>query len=524
MFRLFSKTKHKPTTTYFKEQAKDQSSTNSDKQIPIHKQTDKNEAFIKNQFGDSPDIIYHHFEIPVQDRSLPALLITMSGIVSEPAINQFVLMPLQQRKMNDAFGKKLTLEQLRNHIYIKATYEISDLRKAAQLLASGASLLFIESFGRALVIHVEDPERRAIMEPTSESVVRGPHEGFTETVEINMALLRRRIHHPSLRFEELIVGEVSKTKVVIAYIHGIAHPDIVERAKNRIQQIEVDSLSLSGELEQYIEDQTFTLFPTIRNTERPDKAAMNLLEGRLLIFVDNDPVALIAPSSFISMFQSTEDFSSRPFYASFVRLLRIFAFFFSITLPSIFIVALNFHKEMIPSELVMSIAGAREKVPFPLTLEIFIMIILFEIVREAGIRMPRPIGQAVSIVGGLILGEVSVAAGLVGAPTIIVVAFSAIATFAITPLTDVIAISRLLLIIPSSLFGAYGLLFAILAGVTHMISIKSLGEPFMSPFAPLHRKDLSDTFLRLPNRFNRKRPIGLPVLNRKRIEKVPSDD
>lgn len=489
--------------------------------IPLSHSLMTNQKIIEEAVGKSPDVILRSFTLSQGKKEVPALLFAIGGLVNETIINENVLEPLMREPLDD---NREGMEQIQQRLYVKNFSQETNLTKGIEGVLKGAFLLLFEGIDKGILVFAKGFEMRSIEEPPSEAVVRGSHEGFIESVGTNMAMIRRRIQHPSLRFDSLTLGEFSRTQIIVAYIEGIVQPELVDECKRRLKQIKVDNIISSGEVEQYIEDNAYTLFPTIGNTERPSKAAVLLMEGRIILLVDGDPVSLYAPLLFIESFQSPEDYNSRPYYSSLIRLLRILSFFISIILPSLFIAALNFHKEMIPSELIMSIAEAREKVPFPLVMEVILMTGMFEVVREAGVRMPRPIGQAVSIVGALILGQVSVQAGLVGAPTIIVISISAIAAFVITPIADVTGILRSLLIIPTSIFGLYGLIISLLAILTHMVSLTSLGIPYLAPFAPVHFSDWKDTFFRLPLQWNRTRPKSIPNVRSKRIHHLPIDD
>src|SRR5690625_4843508 len=288
-----------------------------------------------------------------------------------------------------------------------------------------------------------------------------------------------------------------------------------------IRKIDVDDISSSGQIEQYLSENTYSIFSTTGNTERPDQLAAMLMEGRSGVIINGDPVALYYPSLFIEKLQSVEDYSYKSFYSSFIRILRFFAFLLSILLPAFYVGAVNFHKEMIPSSFLLILKEAREGVPFPLVLETFMLLIIFEIVREAGVRMPRAIGQAVSIVGALILGEVSVAAGIISAQTIIVVATASITTFIVTPVAEVVSLLRLIYIIPSAIFGFYGLMICILVTITHMVNLKSMGVYYLGPIMPFHIKDWKDTFIRLPYKLLKHRPKSIPNLRPIRYKKVP---
>jgi len=480
----------------------------------------RNKEYIRKTLGSSEDIILRDLCLAVDNGGcIEALLVGIDGLMDESAVSENVIKPL----LNKPFPAQAELiPEINQRLYLKQYSLVTDLHQALLEVLNASGLLLVDGLPVGWQLHAEGFVVRPISEPPTEVVVKGPREGFVESVVTNATLLRRKLRHPALRFENMLVGEFTKTNVMIAYIEGIVDPRLVQELKSRLSQIRTDSILSSGEVEQFIEDTTYTIFPTVGNTERPDRAAAMMLEGRIIVFVDGDPVALIAPYLFIQSLQTSEDYSSRPFYATFIRLLRFIAFLISITLPSLYVMAMNFHKETIPSELVVSLAESRQRVPFPLVMELVGLIILFEIVREAGVRMPRAIGQAVSIVGALILGQVSVQAGFIGAPTIIIVALSAISSFIITPIADVTSMLRLLFIIPTSIFGFYGFLGFGLALLTHMASLTSLGVPYLAPFAPFHFRDWKDTFIRLPFRRLRQRPESIPNLRPQRIEELPA--
>lgn len=452
--------------------------------------------------------------------SIDALFIGIEGLLNEVSLLENVFKPL----MNKPLDHELDLaDQIKQRLFVKKAEFETDVNQLILNVLQGKGLLLVDGLPEGWILHIEGIEERAIQEPPTEAIVKGPREAFVESIATNLALIRRRIQHPSLRFESTKIGHYTRSNVTIAYIDGIADPQVVQRLRDRLKHIETDSLLSSGELEQFVEDNPHTIFPTVGNTERPDKSAAMLMEGRIVILVDGDPVALIVPYLFIQSLQNQEDYSSRPYFATFIRLLRLFSYLSSITLPSLYVLALNFHKEVIPSELVVSIAESRQKVPFPLEMELVGLTIAFEIVREAGVRMPRAIGQAVSIVGALILGQVSVQAGFIGAPTIIIVALSSIASFIVTPIAEVAAILRFMFLIPTSLFGFYGFLSLGLAVTTHMVSLTSMGVPYMAPIAPTYFGDWKDAVFRLPFRFLRNRPKSIPNQREKRIEQLPDE-
>jgi spore germination protein KA len=487
--------------------------------IPISRNIEQNEQKIHSILGTSPDLLLRKFNLELKTgKVLSGLSLSIDGLIDTRAIGKEILEPLLKEPLdNPGTG----LDQILGRIYGKKAFIETDLRQGIENVLNGAFLLIFDGYDQGIAVYAEKFNLRSPDEPPSETIVKGSREGFIESTGDNMAMIRRRIRSPGLRFESFLVGEVSGTKVTLCYMEGIVEPEFLDRVRERIKQIKVDGFEGGGQIEQYLEDSPYTPFPTIGNTERPDRVTMMLLEGRTVILIEGTPITLIAPYLFVDAFKSVEDYNSRPFYTSFVRCLRFVSFLISILSPALFVGALDFHKSMIPSEFINSIKSERENVPFPLVMEVFLMTVLFEIVREAGIRMPRQIGQALSIVGALILGQVSVQAGLIAAPTIIVVSLAAIATFMITPITDAASILRIGLIVPTSVFGFFGLSMALLGIITHMVSLTSLGEPYMAPFAPVYFRDWKDTLIRVPLQWLRLRPDSIPHVRSSQVEEIP---
>jgi len=276
-----------------------------------------------------------------------------------------------------------------------------------------------------------------------------------------------------------------------------------------LEEINIDSILESGYIEQYIEDAPFSLFATVGNSEKPDVIAAKLLEGRAAIIVDGTPFVLTMPFLLLESFQSAEDYYSRPVYTTLIRLTRFFAFFVTVLAPAIYVAVTTFHQELIPTTLLLTMAAAREGIPFPAVAESLIMIAAFEILREAGVRLPRPVGQALSIVGALVMGEAAVSAGLIGAPMVIVIAITAVSGFIVPGQADSAAVLRILYLILGSSMGGFGITVGLLGTLVHLASIRSFGYPYLSPIAPLQAEDLKDTFVRAPLWFMLSRPRGM---------------
>jgi len=491
--------------------------------VPISSNLSLNEKTIKEKLGSSDDIMFTKFNITVGDgQKINALMVAVDGLVDEDLKRENILKPLQLKSLD--YKPNSNLDQVQDQMQVKNIEVTSDLHDALNQVLLAKMFVLVDGYAKGLLIKGEGYEVRAISEPTNEQTVRSSHEGFVESNGVNMSMIRRRVVDQNLRFESFELGKLTKTDVKLAYIEGLTDPGIVQRVRKRLEQIEVDAINSDGEIEQLIEDHPYSIFPTVGNTERPDKAASLLTEGRIVILTGGTPIVLFGPNLFLENFTHIEDYTSRPYYSSLVRLTRFIAFFISIFSPALYLTALNFEKNLIPSDLVVPIIQARELVPFPLVMEMLIAVLLYEIVREAGVRLPQSVGSALSIVGALILGEVAVSAGLIGAPTIVVVSLSYIASFVITPIADVVSILRVVLIAAAGVFGSFGIVMVSLGLLTHGVMLTSFGVPYMAPFSPFYFRDWKDAFIRIPTRLLKRRPKSIPMQKRDRITSVPETE
>jgi spore germination protein KA len=398
--------------------------------------------------------------------------------------------------------------------------EAEDTASILAALFNGYTAILAEGWTQALLASTQHWERRSVEEPTSQTVIRGPKEGFTESLDTNFSMLRRRIKSPELWRVDRRVGRVTQTGVSVVYIKGIANTRVVEEVLRRIDRVDTDSILESGYLEEFIQDKTFTPFPTMMNTERPDTVAASLLEGQVAVLVDGTPFALIMPVTFFKFFLASEDYYQRFDFATFIRIIRFGAFAVSMFLPSLYIAITTFHQEMLPSTLLISLAAQREGVPFPAFFEALLMEITFEVLREAGVRMPRVIGPAVSIVGALVLGQAAVEAGLVSAAMVIVVSFTAISNF-VAPAFNLGITARLIrfqLMLLAGTLGLFGIMSGLLFILIHMSGLRSFGVPYLLPFAPRVLNNWKDMIVRVPWWMMRKRPIAVTPKNMVRMD------
>ncbi|PKM79963.1 MAG: spore germination protein [Firmicutes bacterium HGW-Firmicutes-14] len=468
------------------------------------------------------DVVYREFYI---DRYIRAVLVYAEGLADKALINSDILKSLMLQSQD----KKLTgslVDAVKTIILPFAEVKnVTEIEKIINSVLSGDSILLIENCDQALIIGTRGWEHRAITEPSTETVIRGPREAYVESLQVNLALLRRKIKSSELKFEKLIVGRYTKTDVVIAYINGLADPEIVKEVKRRIQKIDIDGILESNYLEELIDDNPYSIFPTIKHTERPDTTAGLLLEGRVAVFVDGTPFVLSMPNLFTSYMQSPEDYYERYYISSFIRLLRFMALNISLLLPAAYIAVTTFHPEMLPTVLLLSLAGQREGVPFPALIEVLLMEIIFEILREAGVRLPKAVGQTVSIVGALVIGEAAVSAGIVSPAMVIIVALTGIANFVMPAYNaaGAVRLLRFLMIILASVLGLFGVMFGLMLVQGHLASLRTFGVPYLSPIAPISIEDQKDVWIRGPWWTMQIRPRFFNNLNQKR-QKVKRKD
>jgi spore germination protein KA len=448
---------------------------------------------IKVALGSSSDLVFKRFTLD----GIQAAAVYVDGLIDKHIVHDLLFDSFFSLTFDTP--SKSPLEQIKHDglssINVQSMHTLNDVVLA---ILSGNTILLLEQSDEVLSYETCGGEVRPVTEPSSQIVIRGPKDGFNESLGTNIALVRRRIRNPNLWLETMKVGSVTHTEVAIMYLNGTAKQEVIDEVRRRLQQIDYESILESGYIENLIEEQTYTPFPTLFNTERPDTVAAHILEGRIAVFVDGTPFVLVAPTTFFMFFQSAEDYYHRTDVSSGIRLLRYISLFISMFGPSIYIASITFHQEMIPTPLLLSLASQRESVPFPALVEALIMEVSFEILREAGIRMPRAIGQAVSIVGALVLGQAAVQAGIVSSAMVIVVALTGISSFTTPSFNAALSIRllRFTVMFFSAFLGFFGIaMFSILLAA-HMCGLRSFGEPYLSPLTPLRANELKDTFVR----------------------------
>ncbi|WP_416826309.1 spore germination protein [Ectobacillus polymachus] len=457
---------------------------------------------IKEVLGNSSDIVIRDFNLV--HSQVQVVVIYMESLVDTDLVGDFINRSLMLEEKQKTISKENIFEFIKNNaLTVQKVTVIYDWNELILSLLSGDTIILIDGRIEAISGETKGGEMRGITEPTTQIVIRGPKDCFNESIGTNISLIRRRIASSNLWVETMRIGQKTQTNVAIMYIKKTVNDEIVQEVKKRLHKIKTDRILDSGYIEHLVEDHTFSPFPTVYNTERPDSAAGNLLEGRVAILVDGSPFVLIVPTLFVQFFQSPDDYIHRYDISSFLRVLRYVSFVISLVAPSIYIAAITFHQEMIPTTLLISLASSREGVPFPAFVEALLMEATFELLREAGIRMPRAIGQAVSIVGALVLGQAAVQAGIVSPQMVIIVAITGIASFA-TPAYDIAISARLirfLLMTLAATFGFYGLALGMIIIIAHLNSLQSFGIPYLTPFSPFVLSDQKDAIFRIPLKF-----------------------
>ncbi|SDL94628.1 spore germination protein [Sediminibacillus halophilus] len=376
----------------------------------------------------------------------------------------------------------------------------TSFKHVIQALTRGNFAVFVSNSKEAIIIDILDIKERAIEEPAAEATIKGPREGFTESFQTNISLIRKRIFSHRLKVEKKKAGTISQTEIVLMYLDGVASEEIINEIKKRLSRIELDAVQSSNQIQSFIKDHSYAIVPLVGSSERPDKIAANIMEGKIAILVDGSPFVLYGPISMFSLLQAPDDYYDSMYIATLLRMIRFAALFVTLLLPSLYIALTTFHQEMIPTALALSIAAGRETVPFPALIETLFMEIIFEFLREAGLRLPKAIGNTISIVGALVIGDAAVRAGFVSPLVIIIVSITAISSFIIPNYSLGVSfrILRFVFIFLSASFGFFGIVWGLLGLYLYLSSLRSFGYPYLAPHAPLFPKGLNDTIFRFP--------------------------
>ena len=514
----------------------------------IFTEIDKNLDFLKYKYNAliCNDVIIREFSLLAQNIEYKAFVMYIDGMVDSPVINEFILSPLMMRNRANIFDdkqKKFVSEEKIDNVTLKnfkkskeknlvdfiynslipqnSVDKVTDFSDVYSAINMGNCMLFVDSLDTAFNLDVKGFKQRNIDSPSNEVVVRGSQEAFVENIRTNTSMIRRLVNNENLVMETLTVGQITKTQVSIGYIKSLANEDLVAEVRYRINNLSVDYLISSGQLEQLIQDSPESLFPQMVATERPDKVSNFLLEGRVIIIVNGSPYVLVAPGVFVDFITSPEDLNLKYQFSNMQKLIRLLAIFLSLLLPGMYIAITNYHQELIPTELLFTIAAARDSVPFPTVVEILLMEISFELIREAGLRVPTPLGSTIGIVGALILGEAAVSASLVSPVLIIIIAITGICSFSIPDfsLNFTFRIYRFIYIILGYVAGFLGISVVLFIQLVIMCKLKSFGSPYINPYIlnknkrsissyfipPIWKRERTSVFLHAQKKFSQKK-------------------
>jgi spore germination protein KA len=464
----------------------------------LSKKLDDNKKVLQEIFDRCDDLVMREIMIG-KENPVRALAVFFDPLVDFAQLHDYLLEPLMSNRQVTQAG--ITIEWLKEQA-VQAGKIIEHNRwvDVANEIASGLVGLFVDGLDRALLIGALELTSREISQPVSESVARGASDAFNEDVRTSLALVRKRLRTTRLAVEQIEVGAVAKATIYIVYLKGYVYDGLVEEIKTRLSRIKTDGILSSGQIEEFINDSPWALFSGIGVTERPDRIIAALLEGRAALILGGSPFALMVPSTLNNEMQSPEDHYNRFWFGSFIRLLRWFALLTAILAPAFYVAITSYHQELIPTDLLMSLTAARAAVPFPVMIETLIMAVAFELLQEAGIRLPKPFGQTIGVVGAILVGQVAVAAGLVSPAVVLVMALTAIASYSL-PSLNVSTVARILrfgFILAAGFLGLFGVI-ALLSVITfHLCAHRSFGVPSLSPFAPLSMSDLKDSIIRAP--------------------------
>ncbi len=479
---------------------------------PLASELDELLDRINKDFGGSEDITVRRIEVS----GIRTAVISIDNMVDKQVLAEGVLEPLLDMRCSADSGG--LLQELCSRVLCTAESELlQSYEQLERRIMSGCAVIAADGCGKAVSAGIQGYASRSVSEPEADIVQRGSREGFVESVRVNMTMIRRRMRTPQLCFESMITGKTSRTEIVLCYLRGTVSEELLETLRQRLGRIPLDTVLSAGYLVPFLEDDKgHSLFCGIGVSERPDTVCGKLTEGRIAILVDGVPSALIAPHIFAEYFQSLDDYSNRAYFATFTRILKYFAFLISVLLPGLFVSLGTFDPEMFPTLMLNKIASSIASTPLSLTMETVLILFVYEIMREAGLRMPRPLGYAVSIVGGLVVGDTAVNAGLIGAPTLMIVAISAISSYVVPDLYAPSAVLRFAFTLAAGALGIWGVAVVFSIALVDLCGKTSLGIPYTSPVTPFSAVAFRDVVIR----------AGWRVLSKKneRVQELPGAD
>lgn len=451
-----------------------------------------NIARIKQEFGDSADLNTARLEVS----GVKCGVLALEGMVSSSSLAKMLFEPLMRFEKRNAEPQDVFRFISDEAIFSLDTVILSDISDICERLCSGFAVVLVHGCPRALALGAQAFDKRAVSEPDTEPNVKGTREALSDSLRTSMALIRRRVKSPKLRFELVKAGKISNTELCMVYIEGKTPKKLREQTKNRLENITSDIILTCGNVAPYVADSAGSFFSGASTTERPDVLCAKIDEGRIAVLIDGMPFAIVAPSLFIESFQTVDDYTERPYYAAYQRCIRFFAFFLSSLLPGLYVAAAVFHPEVLSRSLLLNLIASEQRTPYSLVSEMIMVIIMFEILREAGVRLPRAVGGAVSIVGGLVIGDAAVTSGLISAPLLIIIGITATSAFCVPRLNPQITVLRLANVIVGGTMGFFGIAVLGTLMLVNACATDCYAIPYTAPITPFTLRAMHDVFIR----------------------------
>lgn len=513
----------------------------NDVEYPIYEDLEKNIEIIEQLFANWGDIVKKKFLLQRYRTNLAIYIIYIDGLTDNEMVERTITHPLlyEWEELCHETGNPDSKDTLSGDVLFDSIFHAqteavdlvpqTDMQSVISAVLKGDTAIFIDHVEKAMILSTKKLPTRSVSEPEKESGIRGPRDSFNENFRTNTALLRRRIKDPKLKLEQGEIGQRSRTVYGLMYMEDLIYPDLLAKIKEKIKGFEIDGIFDCGMLVHLLEEKWYSPFPQVQTTERPDKAASALLEGRVVLVVDNSPEVIILPTTFNTFFQASDDYYSRFAVGTFARCLRYLAAYITVLLPGLYIAITCFYPQVLPTDFLLAIVGARNNITFPIVVEVLLMELLFELLREAGIRLPGQMGNTIGVVGGLIVGQAAVEASLVSTIVVIVVALTAIASFALPneEFSSTFRLLKFVMIILGGIWGLYGIFLGSLVIMIHLSSLESFGIPYMMPLAAGSIDDdieFQDFVIRKPIFTMRDRPLYTKREMRKRFKKNEWED
>ncbi len=468
-------------------------SNKENKKNHISTDLQENISYFKQQFGDAFDVKYRKYNASGKE----VYFVMVDGMCNSLLATEQVILPIIEAEFENEKGDKL-IYSAADRVSASIDKSITnDIDEAIREAIYGSIIMLTENAHFAVMFGVQGFPKRAVLEPSTEMQERGSREAFVESFKDNVTMIRRRVRSPVFKTQVVEIGSTSKTRACVCYMSDRVDKQMLEKVVERLKSATIDTVLGSGYMQSFLDTKFSSIFSGVGFTERPDVLTAKISEGKICIIVDGTPNALIVPYLFIEHFHSMDDYLKRPYYATFIRMLKIVSFLFSVFLPGLYVAVCTFHQEIIPETMIFGITGQESRTPLPVMFEALFIHLIYEIVREAGLRMPKSVGHAISIVGALVIGESAVTAGILSAPMLIVVGLTAVSSFVVSTLYEPVALLRFAFIIVGGVSGLYGIMMCFAAVLINASAINPYGVPFTSPMSPTKFGAWRDLILRV---------------------------